>query len=304
MVFESMPGLVVRTYPHANGTTPRSDTFKKKFQKELSVYMMVLKVLKDRLDDADAEYVHRGIKVDDEYAFIEERAVGDGFDFVNARRHDTRLTKVRLQMALEMVRGFRFLHNRCVFMKDFKLENCLLFRKKNGQYLLRVADFNIVQHGVSELYSGVDAIMLLKGTFLAPEEQKQQTSIGLSADVFRVGYVLYVLFFAGAHETKTGDQQKYPNHQWDVLFPYLKFGYVFDRVAVRTRLIELWRDDDLMVVNNTASQTLTYFGHILSRLILPMLHPDPETRMGGFESMEDYWTSIEQLILWLMEVHP
>lgn len=259
-------------------------------------------VLKDRLDDADAQYVHRGRRVGDEYAFIEARALGDVFDFVSARKHDTWL-KVQLQMALEMVRGFRFLHNRCVFMKDFKLENCLLFPKKDGQYLLRVADFNIVQHGVSELYSGVDESMRYCGTVLAPEEQKKQTLIGLSADVFRVGHALYVLFFAGAHETKTRDQQQYPNQQWDVLFPYLKDGYAFDRdPAARERLIELWCDEDIMV--NSASQTLTYFGRILSYLILPMLHPDPKTRMRGFVCMKDYWTYIEKLILSLMAQHP
>jgi serine/threonine protein kinase len=280
VVYASMPGLVLRTYPHANGTTRRSGILKKKFQKELGVYMMVLK---DRLDDADAQYVHRGRRVGDEYAFIEARALGDVFDFVSAPKHDT-----------------CFLHNRCVFMKDFKLENCLLFPKKDGQYLLRVADFNIVQHGVSELYSGVDESMRCRGTFLAPEEQQKQQSVGLSADVYRVGHALYVLFFAGAHEEKTHDQQKYRDYQWEVLFPVLSERVVSeaDRTAVRERLIKLWCKDPLIVDHDR--QSLTYMGCILD-FILTMLHPLPKDRMKGAVCMKDYWTYTEHVILDFLE---
>ena len=288
------PGQVMRFYPHTKGTTSVAKTLMQKLTNERFVYTMV-----SMSDDPDSRFVHRGRIIENHtsYGFLERRAHGDALDYLSTpkRAKDSSLL-VRLKMAMEMVRGMRFLHNHHVFMKDFKLENCLLFRKKDGSLMLRVADFNIVQHGVVQLYSGVDETMRCRGTFLAPEEQCKESSVGLAADIYRVGHALYLLFFVAAHEEKTRGQE---HLQWDHLFPTLLDGRAFDgdgSLAVREQLIQLWKEDPLVRVDRT---TLTCIGTVLDRLILPMLQKDPTERVLGFVSMNEYWTYMEGVIHWI-----
>ena len=241
------------------------------FQNEMLVYQGI-----------SSKYVHTASIPYRGLYFVEERAYCDLFGLLETMKGNFPATMIE-HVHAHLKKGLDAFQERGIMVLDLKLENVLVFVEKtvDGHWglIFKLADFNMAEGlGLVDLdelerskrIRAIDTCIDMlcgghkrrRGTYFAPEEYRESIhSVGLAADVFRLGIVLFILSNAIHPHVKK-------------VLPH------YDQVAMQITY---------NTMQNMKSNVLTYIG---DNPYLKYLEPHPETRYRNYVE-----TSVEERFL-------
>lgn len=105
----------------------------------------------------------------------------------------------------KLIDALEFLHAKNVVHWDLKLENLLL----NDQFDLKIADFGLSTTVESTYGDGVMYTRVGTERYMPPEMLEKNAYIGVCADLFAAGIILYVLVLGNMPTQKKAESEDY-----------------------------------------------------------------------------------------------
>lgn len=266
-------------------------------KKKKTIYAMYMNE-KKVYDDINSPYVQTYIRSSEKWMWFEERrAIDDLHNFMVYKEECMSDIMIR-HFQTHIMCGLNALHDEGIYCQDLKLENILVFAERgvNADGLTcKLADFNIIQgRGFIDLvqldkkrliteckmevdigrFSGARKSVL--GTYHAPEEFKQsKLQVGMAADIFRFGIIMYHLHFYRRHII--AKKQKDVSKDIAILF-----GHDLKEITTYVRMQALHNDMFLMWGEEHA--------------VFKYVDPDPETRVefydDQFQQIDPFWRGL------------
>lgn len=138
------------------------------------------------------------------YVVLELAEGGDLFDYIFTvgKGFPEKIARFYFK---KLIDALEFLHAKNVVHWDLKLENLLL----NDQFDLKIADFGLSTTVESTYGDGVMYTRVGTEWYMPPEMLEKNAYIGVCADLFAAGIILYVLVLGNMPTQKKAESEDY-----------------------------------------------------------------------------------------------
>ena len=203
-----------------------------------------------------------GVQKDVLSVVLELATGGDLFNYIFAKNKGFSEPIARYYFK-QLVEAIEFMHNNNVVHRDLKLENLLL----DDNYDLKIADFGLSTSVESTYGGGVMYTRVGTERYMPPEMLEKNAYIGICADLFSAGVILFVLVMGMMPTHKSAESNDY-------LYRYFK----------KKEYEEYWT-----IVANILNLDLGTISEDYFHLVTTMLKYDFQRRLTIDEIKEHPW---------------